>query len=180
VEEAVKNLYVASPCGHGKLVDVVPLGDFDDGSSQTWGLITVILKDGETKPRQCCSHSEGEFGTEEDARRAAEHEKRYQEKQLNEALAVLEGASRTVWTLARVTIADLVALRDKLAQNLRRACEAPLCFEEGAGAWLVDEEEERCLCDVHLKGKKIQVYGRAEVVFESWEQITELRKKVLG
>lgn len=163
--------YTQSPCGHGRLVGVIPY----DGESDLphveeyrqsvgyhrWGLIAVVLRS-DRGPVPCCSYQEGEFETEADALEACEHQKRHSEKQLNEALAVLEGVSRSVWTLARVTLSDLMQLREKLAA-VRDVCSVALCFEEGARVWLVDEEEDACLCEVHLVGKKILGWKGEEV-----------------
>jgi hypothetical protein len=173
--------YVNSFCGHGKLVDIAPY-DSESGLLESelkarrslnynrWGLITVVLKTGTKDPVECCSFQEAEFETREEALKACEAQKRHAEEQLNQALAVLDGAASQAWALARVYLSDLVDLRQKLAENGRRTCEAALCFEEGTGMWLVDDDCDATLCEEHLKGKKVYGLGGREVVFEGWEK----------
>lgn len=159
--------YTESPCGHGKLVDVVP--STCDGVS--WGIDLVVLRDGEAEPKACCSAQEGEHASEEDALLACEYQKRYAEGQLLQALAVLECAASEAWSMARVTLDDLFVLRKKLAEfgGSRRTCEAALCFEEGTTMWIVDEERDARFCEEHLKGRKVYGRGSEEIVFTSWK-----------
>jgi hypothetical protein len=144
-----------------------------------WGIITVVMLDS-SKPGEepkleastCCSHGEGDYKTRADVEVACAASKQYHEDRLNDALALLETLTSQAWKLAGVTLSDLVALREQLAEN-RPTCSVPLCFEKGCTTWLVDDEQEACLCEAHLKGKKILTFKGVELVFESWAQINK-------
>lgn len=167
--------YLNSPCGHGKLVDVVPYAglsekEWEGASQRRWGLQYLVLRgdapadrEEPRKPVPCCSFSEGEFDTEAEALDAAAHAKRHTAKNLDSALALLAGVEREAWSAARVTILDLAQLAYVLRHEGPR-CSEPLCFELGISAWLVDEERDVVLCHEHLTGKTIFDHRGQEVV----------------
>jgi hypothetical protein len=168
------SLYVQSPCGHGPLVDVVPDGSYERDGKQAWGVVLVVQRHDQGGPARCCSHDEGAFETCEEAQEACERQKQYLETQLLTALALLDGAAEQAWSIARVYLSDLFALRELLAeQGKKGSCEAALCFELGCRLWLVDEERDGCFCEEHFRGKKILTSKGEELVFEAWKQINK-------
>jgi hypothetical protein len=164
----MKKHYVNSPCGCGKLVDVIPYeaeagmpeserAEHADRDYKRWGMIWVVLRTDARASRQeprkpvpCCSFQDGEFETEREALAACELQKRHTEKQVLQALAVLEGVASEAWALARVRLSDLFELREQIAGHVgRQTCEVALCFGEGAPVCLSDEREA-WLCEQHL------------------------------
>jgi hypothetical protein len=140
---------VQSPCGHGLLVDVVPQGHGD-----RWGLVSVVQRRDCDEPVECCSFEEGEHRTREEAQRSCDHQKRWFESKLDEALALLDGLERQVGI--HVSLDDLIRLRGHLReirQTHGKPCDEPLCFEPGEHFWWdaerEDEEPNRRSCTRH-------------------------------
>jgi len=149
--------YIESPCGHGKLVDIVPhdlWGDESAGSDEQrrWGLITVVLRRGKDEPIECCSHMEGEFKTREEAEECCRLNLQHMDSKLNEALALLESLRRDVWSTARIDLEDLIALHGKLQEQRAegyRTCDESLCFERAEHHWFEESGKGRDRCQLH-------------------------------
>jgi hypothetical protein len=81
---------------------------------------------------------------------AARVQKAWLEKQALDALAIFSGTCDRIWRSYRLTVEDVLALREKLSEGGGgRRCSEPLCLERGGEVFVGEVQEFKVLCVEH-------------------------------